>query len=243
MSEKQKSRKCVQWLQHLLLAAACGILLATVAPSAVADRTVVLLHKAWPTAPAPAPVVWHPLLGPRRVALPPADAKSGTSEPVDRLVSVYYAAHKIPPVVPVDDRTFARRVTLDLIGTLPSDRELREFLADKAPDKRRQFAARLLKDDVRYAEHWLSFWNDMLRNDYIGTGYIDGGRAQITDWLYAALETNMPYNRFVSELVDPKPESAGFVKGIVWRGVVNASQTPEMQAAQNISQVARGTLR
>ena len=240
MSEKQKSRKCVQWLQHLLLAAACGILLATVAPSAVADRTVVLLHKAWPTAPAPAPVVWHPLLGPRRVALPPADAKSGISEPVDRLVSVYYAAHKIPPVVPVDDRTFARRVTLDLIGTLPSDRELREFLADKAPDKRRQFAARLLKDDVRYAEHWLSFWNDMLRNDYIGTGYIDGGRAQITDWLYAALETNMPYNRFVSELVDPKPESAGFVKGIVWRGVVNASQTPEMQAAQNISQVFLG---
>ncbi|HJQ80027.1 MAG TPA: DUF1553 domain-containing protein, partial [Lacipirellulaceae bacterium] len=38
----------------------------------------------------------------------------------------------------------------------------------------------------------------------------------------------------------PKPESEGFVKGIVWRGVVNASQTPEMQAAQNISQVFMG---
>src|SRR5207249_2105123 len=38
----------------------------------------------------------------------------------------------------------------------------------------------------------------------------------------------------------PTPESAGFAQGIVWRGVVNASQTPQMQAAQNISQVFMG---
>src|SRR5262249_39621843 len=31
-----------------------------------------------------------------------------------------------------------------------------------------------------------------------------------------------------------------FSKGIVWRGVINASQTPPMQAAQNISQVFLG---
>ncbi len=91
-----------------------------------------------------------------------------------------------------------------------------------------------------YAEHWLTFWNDALRNDYRGTGYIDGGRKQITDWLYSALATNMPYDRFVAQLINPIPESEGFSKGIVWRGVVNASQTPEMQAAQNISQVFMG---
>src|ERR1041385_2147744 len=50
----------------------------------------------------------------------------------------------------------------------------------------------------------------------------------------------MPYNQFVSELSNPRPEAEGFVKGIVWRGVVNASQTPQMQAAQNISQVFMG---
>ncbi len=38
----------------------------------------------------------------------------------------------------------------------------------------------------------------------------------------------------------PAPATAGFTKGIVWRGVVNASQTPPMQAAQNISQVFMG---
>ena len=103
-----------------------------------------------------------------------------------------------------------------------------------------RLARRLLGDNRSYAEHWLSFWNDMLRNDYAGTGYIDGGRTQITGWLYNALATNMPYDRFVAQLVNPTPESDGFIKGIVWRGVVNASQTPQMQAAQNISQVFMG---
>jgi hypothetical protein len=67
-----------------------------------------------------------------------------------------------------------------------------------------------------------------------------GGRRQITAWLYAALANNLPYDQFVASLVNPVPGTEGFTKGIVWRGVVNASQTPEMQAAQNISQVFMG---
>jgi len=39
--------------------------------------------------------------------------------------------------------------------------------------------SRLLADGARYAEHWLSFWNDALRNDYRGPGYIDGGRRRV----------------------------------------------------------------
>src|SRR5256885_6928154 len=52
-----------------------------------------------------------------------------------------------------------------------------------------------------FRSQWLAFWNDMLRNDYKGTGYIDGGRLPITPWLYHALLDDMPYDRFVRELV------------------------------------------
>jgi hypothetical protein len=93
---------------------------------------------------------------------------------------------------------------------------------------------------LNYADHWLSFWNDLLRNDYTRTGYIDGGRKQITGWLYDALLANKPYNEFVAELINPTPASEGFMRGIVWRGAVNASMTPQMQAAQNVSQVLMG---
>lgn len=182
----------------------------------------------------PLPVNLHP----RQPELPPA--RRGLENPIDRLLESYFAQHKIKPGKPVDDRTFARRVYLDVVGLLPSPKELEQFLGDRRADKRERLAARLLADNRRYAEHWLTFWNDLLRNDYKGTGYIDGGREQISSWLYAALYQNKPYDRFVAELINPTPKSAGFIKGIVWRGTVNASQVPPMQAAQNISQVFIG---
>jgi hypothetical protein len=127
-----------------------------------------------------------------------------------------------------------------VIGLLPPPEELAAFLASSEPAKRERLVDRLLGDNQAYATHWFSFWNDLLRNDYRGTGYIDGGRKQISTWLHSALATNLPYDRFVAQLVHPTPETEGFTKGIVWRGVVNASQTPPMQAAQNISQIFMG---
>src|SRR5206468_5845995 len=111
---------------------------------------------------------------------------------------------------------------------LPTPEQLDAVLADPSADKRRQLIARLLDDRQGYAEHWLTFWNDLLRNDYAGTGYIDGGRKAITGWLYQALLENKPYDRFVRELIDPTIHAEGFIKGIKWRGNVNASQVPEL---------------
>jgi mono/diheme cytochrome c family protein len=176
-------------------------------------------------------------LYPREVALP---SVTKTEDPIDRILQPYFAAQKIKPVKAVDDRTYARRVYMDLWGVPPAPEDVEKFAADKRPNKRSRLVDSLLADNKHYAENWLSFWNDLLRNDYRGTGYIDGGRKQITKWLYSALLTNLPYDRFVTQLVNPNEESEGFVKGIVWRGVVNASQTPQMQAAQNISQVFMG---
>lgn len=177
-------------------------------------------------------------LAPREVAIPPA--KGELNNPIDLLLEPYFVKHKITPPPVVGDRVFARRVYLDIIGLLPPPAELESFIADPRPDKRAILVRRLLADNPRYATHWLSFWNDLLRNDYKGTGYVDGGRKQITPWLYGALYENMPYDQFVRELVTGANGSDGFVKGIVWRGVVNAAQTPQMQAAQNISQVFMG---
>ena len=176
-------------------------------------------------------------LHPTEVVLP--KAKAGEN-PIDVLLAPYFKANKVRPGGTVDDRVFARRAHLDLVGLLPEPGELDAFLNDRTRDKRDKLIRNLLADDQRYAEHWLTFWNDLLRNDYRGTGYIDGGRKQITQWLFSSLKTNKSYDRFVAELVHPKPETEGFAQGIVWRGVVNASQLPPIQAAQNISHVFMG---
>ncbi len=177
---------------------------------------------------------------PANPALPSGADAFTSRNSIDMILEGHFAKQDLKPGEPVDDRIFARRVYLDAIGLLPTPKELDAFLSDPSPGKRTTLVRRLLADNQRYAEHWLTFWNDLLRNDYKGTGYIDNGRKQITGWLYEALATNKRYDRFVRELIDPNSESEGFAKGILWRGTVNASQTPPIQAAQNISQVFMG---
>lgn len=170
----------------------------------------------------------------------PAIRVSKNANPIDTILEPSLKANRVDRGKVVSDAVFARRVYLDVIGLLPTPEELDAFVKYSKSDKRTRLVRSLLVDNQRYAEHWLTFWNDALRNDYRGTGYIDGGRKQITAWLFTSLARNTPYDKFVAELVNPTEASAGFAKGIVWRGVVNASQVPAMQTAQNISQVFMG---
>lgn len=179
--------------------------------------------------------LYEPPLKPRRPELPPAVA--GRTNPIDRILDAQLASEKRPQPEPLGDEAFLRRVYLDLIGLLPTPEERAAFLNDDSPNKRTKLVDDLLGRDINYAEHWLTFWNDLLRNDYAGTGFITGGRTQISKWLYEALVTNMPYDQFVRELIaPPTKESAGFAGGIKWRGEVSAGQTVEIQFAQNVGQ-------
>ncbi len=176
-------------------------------------------------------------LKPRKPQLPPGEADAN---PIDRIVAAWFLENEAESPAPLDDAAFLRRVSLDLIGLPPSPEELAAFLADDSPDKRGKAIADLLARHEDYADHWLTFWNDLLRNAYDGTGFITGGRKRITGWLYGALLSNQPYDAFVRELVAPTPESEGFIEGIQWRGSVNASQTRAIQFSQNVSQVFLG---
>lgn len=189
----------------------------------------IALLKAWVAAGVPweegfafkKPAYEPPFL-PRKVALP----ASKHAHPIDRLLN-----KELPKV---SDAAFLRRAHLDLIGLLPTAEELAAF--EKNPD-RVKLVESLLRRDMDYTEHWLTFWNDLLRNDYGGTGFITGGRKQISNWLYRALIENKPFDQFVRELIaPPNDESRGFIDGIKWRGDVSAGQTVEIQFAQSVSQ-------
>lgn len=174
-------------------------------------------------------------VAPRLVALPAGDE----ANPVDRLLAPYFDDHRVESAELVSDAVFARRVFLDTIGLLPSTSELEAFEADRDPNKRGQLVSELLADEANYSAHWFTFWSDCLRNS-MSRSYHGGGGKQITDWLRESLAENKPYDVFVRELIDPTEKSSGFIKGIAWRGTVNASQVTEMQAAQNVAQVFLG---
>ncbi|MBI2434873.1 MAG: PSD1 domain-containing protein [Candidatus Hydrogenedentes bacterium] len=174
----------------------------------------------------------------REVAIPAVDV--GSDHPIDKFMAKYLLEHGLQEPPLVDDHTFARRAHLDVVGLLPPLETLAAYRGPAGGDRRAALVDALLADKRAYAEHWMSFWNDHLRNDFKGTGYIDGGRKAITHWLYDALLTNKPYDQFVRELLHPTEASEGFIKGIVWRGSTAAVQRPPMQAAASTAQVFLG---
>ena len=194
-----------------------------------------------PAAP-PAPPPWEAPMALDAPAVPPVAWASWT-KPLDRFVAAYLdkRGSAEPGIVP--DAVFARRVYLDVWGLLPEPEALQAFVADRSPDKRARLVATLLADTTNYSEHWISFWNDLLRNED-GVTYFseNNGRRSISEWLLRSLAANLPYDRFVESLLNPvAPEDPeGFLVGVNWRGETSAAVTPWMQAAQNTAQVFLG---
>jgi hypothetical protein len=179
---------------------------------------------------------WVAPIAPRAPEIP----LSSYANPIDKFIAAYLAKHERTFPEPVGDALFLRRATLDLWGMTPSPEETSAFLADNDPKKRDRVIETLLANRRKYAEHWISFWNDLLRNDQ-GVNYA-GTRKSITPWLLSALEKNMPFDKMAWALLDPEGpgDPDGFLVGVNWRGDINASQTPYMQAAQNSAQVFLG---
>jgi hypothetical protein len=202
--------------------------------------------RATPTSP-PAPAPWEAPLTLERPALPEVVWPAWT-RPVDRLVAAYMTAQgrrDAPVSEPrlVSDARFARRAYLDVWGLPPTPEELQRFVADPSPAKRDALVTRLLADPEKYADHWISFWNDLLRNEDGVTYFSEtAGRKSISDWLLPALRSNLAYDRFVGKLLNPSEpgDPEGFLVGVNWRGETSAAVTPWMQASQNTAQVFLG---
>jgi hypothetical protein len=117
---------------------------------------------------------------------------------IDDLVWQKLKSLGITPSAPVDDAKFMRRVYIDIIGTLPTPDEVREFLADASTDKREQLINRLL-DRPEYAEHWANKWVDLLRPN----PYRVGIKAVLNYdyWIRDSFRQNKPYDQFARELI------------------------------------------
>src|SRR5207248_11353492 len=60
-----------------------------------------------------------------------------------------------------DDVSFLRRISLDLLGHLPTTDELHRFAEEASPAKRAALIDRLLESDA-YAVNWGRYWRDVL---------------------------------------------------------------------------------
>jgi len=118
---------------------------------------------------------------------------------IDRLVLEKWRKLGLGPSPSASDAVFLRRAYLDAIGTLPTPKEVREFLAETSADKRDRLVDRLF-DRPEYAAYWAQQWGDILRNKQ-GDGTHKSDSVKFEDWLRDAFAKNMPFDKFARELI------------------------------------------
>ena len=103
-----------------------------------------------------------------------------------------------PPVV--DDASFLRRVFLDIVGIPPTELDLRTFLDEASTEKRSRIIDRLLTDE-RWADHWVSYWQDVLAENPTLLNASLNTTGPFRWFLYETLRDNKAFDRFVTELI------------------------------------------
>jgi hypothetical protein len=167
-----------------------------------------------------------------RATVPLGADTSKMPEPINLVDAAVFGKLKqlgIPASDVCDDATFLRRVSLDISGTLPSEEEVRLFLADASPDKRDRLIDRLL-DGTAYADHFANKWNFVLRNKKEGADDAPGTML-FHQWLWNRMYDNTPYDQFVREIVtasgDPQMNPA-----VVWYRDVDSTEEQVEDTAQ-----------
>ncbi len=99
------------------------------------------------------------------------------------------------------DGEWCRRVHLDLVGRVPTIKELQSFLADSSPTKKADLVARLLGDDYvdEYARNFTDVWTTVLIGRDVENERVS--RPGMRQYLRRALSRNIPYDKLMEELV------------------------------------------
>ena len=119
---------------------------------------------------------------------------------VDDLVDAKLKSLRIAPSNVCDDETFLRRVTIDLVGLLPTEEERNEFLADKSQDKRSEYVERLLSRK-EFVDRWVMKWAEILQIRSINNIVDKKGALLYHQWLDRRIASNQPLNKMVRDLI------------------------------------------
>ncbi|MEC9091393.1 MAG: DUF1553 domain-containing protein [Planctomycetota bacterium] len=95
----------------------------------------------------------------------------------------------------VDDLAFIRRVSVDLIGRIPTLRELKEYQSWPVAQRRNQLVEKLI-EHPRFADRWTVFFADLLRL----RSNITGGSALIAH-VHRGIREDLPYNELAASLI------------------------------------------
>ena len=123
-----------------------------------------------------------------------------SQNPIDAFVLARLQREGLTPSPEADRTTLIRRLSLDLLGLLPSPDDVHDFVNDKEPDAYERLVDRLLASPAygeRHGRHWLDIARYADSNGFT----IDSARQiwKYREWVINAINADMPFDQFTLE--------------------------------------------
>ncbi|MEN8681183.1 MAG: DUF1553 domain-containing protein [Akkermansiaceae bacterium] len=168
---------------------------------------------------------------PKRVAMPTKTPANNAEAAVmlDDLLRRENAETGVITTETIGDDAFLRRATIDLIGRIPTMKEVREF-QNWGEDRRAKLIEKLTSHP-RFADRWTIFMADMLRI----RSNVTGGN-QLLAYIHGSLEQGKPYDELVRELIS----ASGRANSNPAVGYILGDDAAPMELAAATSQIFLG---
>lgn len=133
-------------------------------------------------------------------------AAAKSAKRIDDYFESLWSASGQKPMPIVDDATFLRRASLDIVGTIPTADDLAAFLKDDRPNKREEWIDRLLMDP-----HTPDYWAMRVRSWILEHAPVVGQGANtvaLFEYLREAIGLDTSYAAIAYDLVTAKGHSS-----------------------------------
>ena len=123
------------------------------------------------------------------------------ANPVDAFILDALQRTHMEPAPRADRRTLIRRLYFDVLGIPPTSEQIEAFVDDPTEDTWERLIEQVLASP-QYGERWARHWLDVVR--FAETSGYERDQEKpfawrYRDWVVSALNTNVPYDRFVQE--------------------------------------------
>jgi hypothetical protein len=183
----------------------------------------------------------------KRVQPKSVKESSWVRNPIDRFVLAELEEMGLHHAMAADRVALIRRVTFDLIGRPPAPADVAAFVADQRCDAFERVVDRLLASPgygVRWGQHWLDLAHYADTNGF----ELDAERPdawRYRDWVVRALNTDLPYDRFLmlqvaGDDLHPGDHDALIATGFCRCGpreVVGGNVIPEVKRQNELSEI------
>jgi len=120
---------------------------------------------------------------------------------IDTVVAQNFKKNKISVPEVTDDATFLRRAFLVSVGRIPTPQEALQFIELNHPEKRAMLIEYLYNSDG-YRSHMTNWMYDLFTlREVSGQGKYAMRNGRLIDWVRAAVDENMAWDKFCHELL------------------------------------------